>query len=54
MGQYEEAIMYFEESWKRRPGSLEVKMMIAKHRQDIQHRDQHNLRKPKKTALYAP
>ena len=54
MGQYEEAIMYFEESLQRRPGSLEVKMMIAKHRQDIQHRDQHNLRKPKKTALYAP
>lgn len=39
MSYYEEAIMYFEESLKRRPGSLEVKMMIAKHRQDIVSRD---------------
>jgi tetratricopeptide (TPR) repeat protein len=39
MGQYEDAIMYFEESLKRRPGSLEINMMIAKHRQDIAWRD---------------
>jgi hypothetical protein len=39
MGQYEEALLYFEESLKRRPGSLEINMMIAKHRQDIAHRD---------------
>lgn len=39
MSDYEEAIRYFEESLKRRPGSLEVKMMIAKHRQDIVSRD---------------
>lgn len=39
MAQYEEAIMYFEESLKRRPGSLEIHMMIAKHRQDIVSRD---------------
>jgi hypothetical protein len=31
--------MYFEESLKRRPGSLEINMMIAKHRQDIAWRD---------------
>lgn len=49
MGHYEEAITYFEESLKRRPGSLEVKMMIAKHRQDIAWRDSHNLRKNKTT-----
>jgi len=46
MGHYEEAIMYFEESLKRRPGSLEIKMMIAKHRQDIATR---NKFKPTKT-----
>ncbi|MBX3304247.1 MAG: tetratricopeptide repeat protein [Nitrospira sp.] len=49
MFRYEEAIMYFEESLKRRPGSLEVNMMIAKHRQDIATRDNQNLRQPKKS-----
>ena len=50
MGQYEEAIMYFEESLKRRPGSLEINMMIAKHRQDIVQRDTRNREKAKKVA----
>jgi Tetratricopeptide repeat len=50
MSHYEEAIMYFEESLKRRPGSLEVNMMIAKHRQDIEWRDSQNLRKIKRTT----
>lgn len=50
MGQYEEAIRYFEESLKRRPNSLEVNMMIAKHRQDIEWRDSQTLRKIKRTT----
>jgi tetratricopeptide (TPR) repeat protein len=50
MGQYEEAIAYFEESLKRRPGSLEIDMMIAKHRQDIVSRDQLKRDKMKKPA----
>jgi tetratricopeptide (TPR) repeat protein len=49
MAHYEEAIEYFEEALKRRPHSFEVRMMIAKHRQDIAWRDSHNLRQPKKT-----
>jgi hypothetical protein len=50
MAHYEEAIEYFEESLKRRPNSLEVNMMIAKHRQDIEWRDSQNLRKIKRTT----
>lgn len=49
MAHYEEAIGYFEEALKRRPLSLEVRAMIAKHRQDIAWRDSHNLRKNKMT-----
>ena len=45
MAKYEEAIGYFEESLKRRPGSLEINMMIAKHRQDIQWRDSRTQKK---------
>jgi len=54
MGQYEEAIQYFEESLKRRPGSLEINMMIAKHRQDIVERDQRNRNKVKKVLSSNP
>lgn len=54
MGQYEEAIMYFEESLKRRPGSLEINMMIAKHRQDIAHRDSLKQSRAQKAASPPP
>jgi len=50
MAQYEEAIHYFEESLKRRSGSLEIKMMIAKHRQDIVARDSLKRDKAKKVS----
>jgi tetratricopeptide (TPR) repeat protein len=39
MAHYEEAIEYFEEGLKRRPHSLEMRAMIAKHREDITWRD---------------
>ena len=48
MAQYEEAIRYFEESLKQRPGSLEINMMIAKHRQDIAWRESQQRSKPTK------
>ncbi len=50
MGQYEEAIGYFEETLKRQPSSLEAKAMIAKHRQDIATRDRHTRSKPTKVS----
>jgi tetratricopeptide (TPR) repeat protein len=50
MAEYEEAIHYFEESLKRRPGSMEIKMMIAKHRQDIAGRDSLKRGKAKKVS----
>ena len=50
MAQYEEAIMYFEESLKRRPGSSEINSMIAKHRQDIASRDNLKPNKVKKVS----
>ena len=52
MGQYEEAIEYFEETLKRQPSSLEAKAMIAKHRQDITWRDSQKRSKP--TKVFSP
>lgn len=54
MSQFEEAIRYFEESLKRRPGSLEINMMIAKHRQDIISRDSMKQNKVKKVSAPNP
>jgi len=48
MGQYEEAIGYFEETLKRQPSALEAKAMIAKHRGDITLRDSQKRSKPTK------
>lgn len=52
MGQYEEAIGYFEETLKRQPSSLEAKAMIAKHRQDIATRDSQTRSKPTKLSSF--
>lgn len=52
MGQYEEAIGYFEETLKRQPSSLEAKAMIAKHRQDIATRDSQTRSKPTKVSSF--
>ncbi|THJ17127.1 MAG: tetratricopeptide repeat protein [Nitrospira sp. CG24E] len=50
MGQYEEAIGYFEETLKRQPASLEAKAMIAKHRKDIALRDTQKRSNPTKLS----
>jgi tetratricopeptide (TPR) repeat protein len=46
MAHHEDAIGYFEEALKRRPNSLEVRGMIAKHRQDIALRDSRPTKTP--------
>ncbi len=49
MGQYEEAIGYFEETLKRHPYMLDARAMITKHREDIVQRDA--LAKFRKSAI---
>jgi hypothetical protein len=39
MGQFEEAIGFFEEVMKRQPYMLDARAMITKHREDIVQRD---------------
>jgi tetratricopeptide (TPR) repeat protein len=39
MGQFEEAIGFFEEVLKRQPNMLDARAMITKHREDIVQRD---------------
>lgn len=49
MGQFEEAIGYFEETLKRQPYMLDARAMITKHREDIAQRDA--LAKFRKSAI---